>query len=391
MTRKKYKKVKQRDVYRQRQLGFWIGLTLVFIIAIIVFVLPSFHRGARDVPMIQVGINGEVSKPSIYTLPRGADLAMLVRKAGGVNLYANMHNVDLEQSLKRDSVYHIPTILCGDSPDMLTDAPLDFEQALKEAVAREMALAGIDPSAPIKPPLYEGNVITALYVGLPCTYILIKYYPDLQVVNLLQIPYTSVFVARYFRLMDAFFTLSEPEVITMLQARLNITIDYFVIQDRHSFIQMVDLIDGVRVMIDEAYAWDYGVRPGLGRLDGFHTWEFIRYMGPHTDRSSTLGQVAMELRHHRQMLTFYALHDAYSSLSHAERVIRMNKMSQTFDSNMSPGFILDLYRGVTSDVKVTYNVIPGYYTTENGRSVFIPDIPSFNQLRNQLTRQLTHE
>ena len=391
MTRKKYKKVKQRDVYRQRQLGFWIGLTLVFIIAIIVFVLPSFHRGARDVPMIQVGINGEVSKPSIYTLPRGADLAMLVRKAGGVNLYADMHNIDLEQSLKRDSVYHIPTILCGDSPDMLTDAPLDFEQALKEAVAREMALAGIDPSAPIKPPLYEGNVITALYVGLPCTYILIKYYPDLQVVNLLQIPYTSVFVARYFRLMDAFFTLSEPEVITMLQARLNITIDYFVIQDRHSFIQMVDLIDGVRVMIDEAYAWDYGVRPGLGRLDGFHTWEFIRYMGPHTDRSSTLGQVSMELRHHRQMLTFYALHDAYSSLSHAERVIRMNKMSQTFDSNMSPGLILDLYRGVTSDVKVTYNVIPGYYTTENGRSVFIPDIPSFNQLRNQLTRQLTHE
>ena len=370
-------------------MGFWMGLVVVFVIAANFFILPAFERGAGHIPLIQVGISGEVLRPSIYSLPRGSDLAMLLRKAGGASLFADLHMVDLEQPLKRDSVYHIPSSLCTDAPDAIGVVPFDFEEALQQAIEQEIYRAGIDPSAPISLERPDEEVITGLYVGMPCTYILIKYYPGLQIVNLIQIPYTAVFIARYFRLMDAFFSLDQQELITMLQARLHITIDYYFIQDRHSFIQMVDLINGVQVMIDEAYAWEYGFRPGKGRLDGFHTWEFIRYMGVHAQQTDALWQTSMELRHHRQMLTFYALHEAYSSLSHAERVIRMNKLSQTFESNMTPAFILDIYRGVTRDVTVTYNVIPGHYVREAGRNVFIPDIPSFNKLRNELTRQLS--
>lgn len=140
-------------------------------------------------------------------------------------------------------------------------------------------------------------------------------------------------------------------------------------------------------------------------MDGFHTWEYIRFLDmKRIKRTFTSGtgkdlittdnfkaapsewQLAYEMRHHRQQVVMTALREAYALLNPAEQVEVLTKITKTFETNIKPDLMLKLYKDVLSTPAFSYGTIPGYYENDGEKLFFYPDLPSFYLLRQKEIR-----
>ncbi len=381
------KKYDYSNNYRRRKLIFWGVLLLAFIVAALLLLMPHLQYKDPAAQTVRAGICGAVKTPAVYNVPKGADLAMLIRRAGGLTTRADIRNVDLDVIVQHDSIYHIPArVRRPDDPDdpLARISPWDFERLL--------AMPPVDVDLP--PEFPDIEQLNILYVGTPHVFIIINYYPSLRLANLMHVPYTTVFWGNEIRLMDIFFTMGIETTASVLANRFQMKIDHYMIQERFSFIEMIDLLNGVRVNIDEQFAESYNLEPGPARINGFLAGEFIRFRGPYFFESYTLRRsayetpatrkTALEMRHHRQRLVMTGMQNAFNQMGTTEQLTKMNQLRRTIESDLTIGRIQDMFQALRQTPRLQYGTIPGYYAED--REYFYPDIPSLNQLKNQMIR-----
>ncbi|MFZ5942021.1 MAG: LCP family protein [Bacteroidota bacterium] len=382
---------------RRKKAGFWFIILLLFIPAIVFFLKPGKKQAVAPQTLISAAICGEVKHPAVYRMDQGADLSMLIKAAGGLTYRAEIREDELEQILENDSVYHIPARQSFLPNDSLLELQI-AETYRKTASDSIQIIAGEYQQKEIR----RMNI---LYIGYPAVYILISYYPDFGRISFIHIPHSTLFLANDDRLIDIYFTLGLEPTIGMLENRLAMKIDYYLIQDRFSFIDMVDLLKGVSINLDEPFAEAYNMAPGPAVLNGFYTWEYIRFLDfkrikrefkqdintglTTTDNfrvAPSEWQNAYTLREERQRIVMQALRIAFQKLNLTDQVLMLNQLSATFETNMTGEMIIDIYRNILNTPEFSYGRLPGYYAGEGNKLFFFPDIPSFSQLRNQEIR-----
>lgn len=380
--------------YKIRKRIFWICLLVLLLLGLL---LAFMHmRQPREHRVIRVAACGCVNQEAVFTLREGADLAMLVRMAKGLKMNADLANIDFDKILQHDSVYHFnckgveaagPNLLYEISKSTNTK----FRELNKEVVAEA-----------------KGNEIkmySILYVGLPAVYVLINYYPEFGRINFIHLPHSAVFLNNDYRLIDMFFTLDIKPTKDILENRLAQKIDYYLIQDRFNFIDLIDLLGGVDINIDKPYAEMYNKNPGNANLDGFHSWEYIRFldwrnlkMNVRSDKKRDLVrsdnfsvapqdlQRIYEIRNQRQRHVLEGMRNSFMALPTVDQMFVLENFKNIFRTDMDNSFLMSLYKDILSTPNFSYGNLPGYYSNENDKLYFYPDIASFEMLRKREIR-----
>lgn len=387
--------------YLRRKIWLWSVFLLILALLLVILIKPSFNSLKVKDETIRVGICGEVRTPAVYTVIAGSDLAMLIRKAGGTTPYADIDNVPLEMITRNDSIYHIPS------------RGIDgVGEELDSSVRAVMESNYVDATKEIANDLGSGQIrqINALYVGFPSVFILINYYPDLKRVTLTHIPHSSIFLDNNYRLVDLFFTIGIKPTINILENRLRQKIDYYLIQDRSSFIEMIDWLGGIDINIDKPFAEAYGIKDGQGHLNGHYAWEFVKFLDMRRiHRDITEGskvdlvrmdnftakgeawQLAYEYRQHRQKLVLEGMKRSYKEAGISRQVEILPEIAKTLETNVDIKLMLELYKDILSTQSYNFAPLPGYYKNDETRLFFYPDIPSYELLRREAIRKLLQD
>ena len=384
--------------YRSRKRWFWLLLTAGMITFLFIFLVYPFLKTEVKRSTIRVGICGAVHVPAVYTMVDGADLAMLIHRANGLIPGANLSTINLDKVLMNDTIYHIP------AQGSMQRAETDLNQELQKVFAKAYSSLSDEVSKEFNQE--EIRQINVLYIGFPAVYMLINYYPDFHRISVTHIPHTARFINNDYRLIDVFFTTGIEATKKILENSLMTRIDYYLIQDRLSFIDFVNLVDGLDLNLDAPYAEYYKLKPGLGHLDGFYTWEYIRFLdfkrigvkytpGSGVDVIRTDNfyadakswELAYEQRNHRQRTVIAALRRAFAKQDKSQQADIIHKIIKTFETNLSAQLLLDVYQDVLSSPNLTYGNLPGYYDSDNKNQLFFyPDIPSFELLKKEEIR-----
>lgn len=362
----------QGDKYRKRKLVFWLGLCSVGLLAVfLLFVWPLLKPEPKR-ELIRAGICGAVNSPAVYSLAKGADLAMLVRMAGGFTPSADFARVNLDRLVMHDTIYHIPARgVAGGVPSLM--------DALKEPLSAPAA----DISKLVAAELGQKEIrkFTILYVGLPSVFVLITYAPDLKRIQFTHIPHSALFLNNDYRLQDIFFTVNIKSTVKLLENRLKQKIDYYLIQNRSAFLKLIDRLHGIDITLDEPYARAYGMKPGTGHLDGFHVWEYIRFLNIRNFKADPASwRLEYELRQQRQRMVLNGMRTAFAGLDTDGQLMVINNFARLFETDMDNGFILKLYKDVLQVPAFSFGALPGYYSGEDSKLYFYPDMPGYEML-----------
>lgn len=384
------------EKYLKRKLLFWAVVSILLLSFSLVIGKQIFGINQEQKELIRVGICGQVKHPAVYSMYAGSDLSSLILKASGLTLSANVSNVNFDNILKNDSIYHIP--LLAHKREFLKEEKIELEQSnptetsISRSIAEEMRVP-------------ELKKISTLYVGFPAVFIIIDYYPELERISLTHLPHTCLFMESDYRLIDLFFTLGVEPIVNLLENRLNQKIDYYIVQDRNSFIDMIDVLGGLEINIDQPFATQYKIEPGKTRLTGFMTWEFVRFMDMRSikrdivsDRKINLitednftaksgeWQLAYELRNQRQKQIMSGMRQAFSRAGVDKQAHLLSMIAQDLNTNIKLNLLLDIYTNLLNAPDYTYGTLPGYYEENNNNVYFIPDIPSFGLMKRKEIR-----
>ncbi|MEI6748937.1 MAG: LCP family protein [Bacteroidales bacterium] len=384
----------RKDRYHQRKLWFWVIFVLLFLLSAILIFLFSSQQKDTSRKFITVGICGEINHPAVYRALEGSDLAILIRKAKGLTYNADIRKLDMGRTILNDSIYHIPRRPYVSGMNMNT--------ALLKAIAEKYK----HTPAPLSYRDKEINHISILYIGFPAVYMLINYYPDQKRVSIVHIPHSTILLNNDYRLIDIFFTLGIDPTIKILENSLNQHIDYYLIQDRFSFVDLVNMLNGIDLPVDQPFAEEYHLKAGTNHMDGFYTWEYIRFLDiKRMNRKFIPGKrqdlvrqdnfkippkdlrLAYELRQYRQRKVMNALRHAFSLAGPAEQVTIVTNIMKSFETNIGKELVFSLYKDVLSTPSFSYATIPGYYSDENDKLYYYLDIPGFKMLRDQEIRK----
>ncbi|MDP3451546.1 MAG: LCP family protein, partial [Bacteroidales bacterium] len=303
--------------YKKRKAAFWSAIIAsVILFALSLFVLPLFSI-KEDVKTVRAGICGEVNRPAVYNIPDGADLAMLIKTAKGLTYRADISNTDLNKIILNDTIYHISA-----KPNSNTQEPLSATVSQLLVNEQKPTLAATIAQ---ETQMQEIEIISMLYVGLPTLFIVINYYPSIGRLSMTNIPHNTLFLYTNERLIDIFLTLGTDPTLKLLENRLKQKIDYYIIQDRSSFITLIDILGGVEVNIDEPFSQEYRIKDGPGVLNGFMSWEFIRFLDfrrikrdirpDNFSIQSNELELAYEMRHHRQRQILTGMRSSFGKAS----------------------------------------------------------------------------
>jgi anionic cell wall polymer biosynthesis LytR-Cps2A-Psr (LCP) family protein len=388
------KKTDIEKEYKNRKRWFWSVLSLIFIGISLVFYYCSTPSAVKNNNVISVAICGEIQHPAVYHIAEGSDLGQLIRAGDGLTYEADIRKLDLSKVVMNDTVYHIPR------------RPYETTSNLNKDLQKALSNQYKQNPEPFSMPDKGIKKITVLYVGFPAVYMLINYYPDQKRVSIVHIPHSTLFMDNDYRLIDIFFTIGIKPTVQMLEHTLQQQIDYYLIQDRFSFIDLVDLLGGIDLQLDAAFAEAYKLKPGNAHLDGFYTWEFIRFLdikrmnvnytnGNNIDLTRNDNfkippknlQLAYELRQYRQRMVMNSLRSAYNKMSATEQLNVINKITRTFETDISKDLVLSLYKDVLSTPHFSFATLPGYYSDDPDKLYYYPDIPNLKLLLNQEIRK----
>lgn len=375
-------------------------LLIGFLLAIYLLFFQSCFS-AKEPPKIRAGICGAVTQPAVYTLPEGSDLATLIVKAKGLRHDADIRSIDIGTTVLNDTIYHIPSIGSA-KKGVVAEILKSYQEAFSYSVSQGKLKPMTYPSKPD-----ELNSLNILYIGLPAVYIIINYYPELKRISFTHIPHSTVLLANHYRVIDLFFTLGILPTRQIIQRQLQTRIDHYIVQDKYSFIEMIDLLDGVDINLDEPYATAYDLTPGQHRINGFYTWEYIRFLDfkrikrtykGYSQQDLTRVDVfdvepnqwanAFEMRNQRQRYVINAMRRSFDQLAFNKQAILLKRVQSTIDTDMGVSLITDLYRDMLSVKDFTYGRINGKFISEGNNLYFYPDVPSFKASVKREVRQL---
>lgn len=348
---------------------------------------------------IRVGICGAINKPAVYTVREGSDLAMLVMLAHGFSTDADIDKINLDYVVRNDSIYHIPAH--GAKSYSRT---ISFMREINKMTNR--AFKDVSKEITAKANEKEIKQYSILYVGLPAVYVLINYYPEFHRINFVHLPHSAVFLHNEYRLSDIFFTYGILPTMRILENRMKQKIDFYMIQDRFAFIDLIDKLGGVDISLDEEYAREYELMEGNQNIDGFHAWEYIRFLdwknlklNASNDKTINLilkdnfqvdpktWERIYETRNQRQRYVLLGMRKAFIGLAPDEQLNLIGNIHKEFRTDMTNEFLMELYTDLLSTRNFGFGSLPGYYSSEGNNLYFYPDLPNFDMLRKQEIRK----
>lgn len=384
--------------YKKRKTYFWLTLCCVLILSISFYL--TVNATVNPHRLIRVGICGAINRPAVYTMREGADLAMLVMAAHGFTPNAEMQKLNLDNIVSNDSIYHIPAK--GGSSYSKT---ISFMKEVNKSINASFEENSKEITA--KSDDKEIKQYSILYVGLPAVYVLINYYPEFHRINFVHIPHSAVFLYNKYRLSDLFFTMGIHPTVKVLENRLKQKIDFYMIQDRFAFIDLIDRLGGVNINLDKEYSKEYELNAGQQNIDGFHAWEYIRFMdwknlklNVQSDKSINLIQKdnfhvdpktwerVYETRNQRQRYVLLGMRKSFVGLSLDKQLDVIQNINNLFTTDMTNEFLMGLYTDLLSTRNFAFGSLPGYYKSEGNSLYFYPDLPNFDMLRKQEVRKL---
>ena len=258
---------KSNSKFRYRKRVFIIASVFV-IAAFLYFLFAPFLNNERVVSKyINVGICGAINEPAVYNMQEGKILANLILAGNGLNINADIDRLDLDELLVKNKIYHIPYSKEAVSVD-------------KNTVVSIAEKDSMDNNSPIssRENINETTDINILYIGYPALFFVITYKENINKLVLTYIPYSTVFLDDNFRMIDIFFTLGLNSTVDVLQKSLNKKIDYYYMQDKPSFVNMINKMGGLDIVVDEDFADEYSIKTGKQVLDGRMIYEYISFV-----------------------------------------------------------------------------------------------------------------
>lgn len=379
--------------YNRRKALFWIVFSTLSLFILVA--CYSMTRQNVENQYIRVGVCGAVRKPAVYTVREGSDLSMLIRLAKGVKANADLTKVDLDFIVKHDSIYHIPAV--GNENDdlyMMQQLSMEVNQKTKmkfESVAQKVSREFKQSD------IREYNI---LYVGMPAVFVLITYYPDFNRINFVHLPHSTILLNNEYRLIDLFFTLDISPTCRIIEHTLKKRIDFYLIQDRDKFIEMIDKLGGVKLNLDKPYAEMYDMNSGSQLIDGFHTWEYIRFLdwrnikiGVKSEKKKDLirqdnftvdsreWERIYEIRNQRQRYVIQGMRNSFKGLTKDQQLTFLEDFNKLFQTDMSKKLLMSLYNDILTTKDFSFGNIPGYYRSEGEKLYYFPDLPNFEMLQ----------
>lgn len=396
MEKKITRSKKSISKYKKRKIWFWLCLSCILLLGIVLYL--STIKVETPQRLIRVGICGAINRPAVYTMREGSDLGMLVRMGRGFSSHANIAKVDLDRIVYHDSIYHIPASGNNDYSKRFS-----FIKEINQTI--NASFTDVSKEVTFQTNQKEIKQYTILYVGLPAVYVLINYYPEFHKINFVHIPHSSVFLNNEYRLVDIFFTLGIQPTVKILENRMKQKIDFYMIQDRFKFIDLIDRLGGVDVKLDKPYADAYELNEGSQVIDGFHAWEYIRFldwrnikMNVQKNKSIDLIQKdnfqadpgtwerIYETRNQRQRYVLMGMRKAFVGLEPSKQLDVVSNFHKEFETDMTNQFLMQLYSDLLSTKNFAFGSLPGSYSHEGDKLFFYPDIPNFDKLRKELIR-----
>jgi anionic cell wall polymer biosynthesis LytR-Cps2A-Psr (LCP) family protein len=397
MEKRIVKSKKYFSKYRKRKIWFWLSLGSILIVGIVLYLLTI--KVSTPQRLIRVGICGAVNRPAVYTMREGSDLGMLVRMGHGFTAQANIAKINLDSIVFNDSIYHIP-----ESGNKDYSKSFSFLKKVNELI--NASFTDVSKEVTAQTNQKEIKQFTILYVGLPAVYVLINYYPEFHRINFVHIPHSSVFLNNEYRLIDIFFTLGTYPTMRILENRMKQKIDFYMIQDRFKFIDLIDRLGGINVNLDKPYADAYELKEGMQVIDGFHAWEYIRFldwrnlkMNIQSNREINLIQKdnfqvdpgawerIYETRNQRQRYVLMGMRKSFVGLEPATQLDVVNNFHNEFETDMTNAFLMQLYSDLLSTKNFAFGSFPGSYSREGNKLFFYPNIPNFDKLRKEQIRK----
>jgi anionic cell wall polymer biosynthesis LytR-Cps2A-Psr (LCP) family protein len=376
---------KSQSGYRGKKMIFIAILAFLFLSAVISILFSQKDKALSSRQFVSVGVCGCINNSAVYRLPMGADLATLIHTANGISSHGDIRNMNLNTILLNDSIYHIPR-------------------------RKESILSYVDDQSlsemHIKYPTHKERLINYLYIGFPAVYMLFQYSTEYQLINIIYIPHSTVFMDNDYRLIDIFFTLGIAPTVNILQNRMNQSIDYYFLQDKSSFIDMIDELGGIDLNIDAVFAEEYNMKKGWNLLDGWKTYEYIRFIDQKRHFSARKGSgsleslelelknidLAYDQREFRQMKVIQALHKRFNAggkdLSEVRPMISAILKKGNMETNVDLQAGADIFRLLMEGTEVSYGTLPGYYTQSGNNVYYIPEGPGYDMQRKQEVREL---
>ncbi len=348
---------------------------------------------------IRVGICGAINRPAVYTVREESDLAMLIMLAHGLTPGADIQKINLDSIVRNDSIYHIPAHGARNY-----SRTISFMREMNKSI--NMSFTDVSKEITAKSNEKEIKQFSILYVGLPAVYVLINYYPEFNRINFVHLPHSAVFLHNEYRLSDIFFTFGISPTMKILENRLKQKIDFYMIQDRFAFIDLIDRLGGVDIGLDEEYAREYELQGGQQNIDGFHAWEYIRFLdwknlkiNARNDKTINLIQKdnfqvdpktlerIYETRNQRQRYVLLGMRKSFIALEPDRQLDVIKNIHNEFRTDMTNEFLMELYTDLLSTRNFGFGSLPGYYSSEGNNLYFYPDLPDFDMLRKQEIRR----
>ena len=382
-----------------KTIWLWIAFLLALAGAVVYILFFSKTIATSENTMIRAGICGAVNQQAVYDVPGGADLAYLIKKADGLTPLADISRISFDKVICHDSIYHIPIAQFGEENFGAMQQALerDIQNRVNQVHQSNLSLQDS----------FKIEQINVLYVGFPSVFLLLNYYPDFDKITITHIPHQALLLKNDYRLIDIYFALGPEATLNVLERTLAQRIDFYMVQDRFSFIDFINLLGGIEVRLDKPFAETYNLKEGKGLLDGFHAWEFIRFIdlrelkhiapqefvksdivnSDNYKADPAVMQRLQVMRNHRQQMAMVGLRKAYQRLKKVNQAEVLKEIVGTFETNMTFDFAYELYGQIAGSEDYSFGTIPGYYKSMYGHLKFIPDIPGFKQLRNDMIRK----
>jgi anionic cell wall polymer biosynthesis LytR-Cps2A-Psr (LCP) family protein len=394
----KKRRIKYFSKYKKRKTYFWLTLCCILILSVSFYL--TVNAAVNPQRLIRVGICGAINRPAVYTMREGSDLSMLVLAAHGFTPNADIQKLNLDNIVYNDSIYHIPA-QGGNNYSKTISFMKEVNKSINTSfkdVSKEITAKSDDKQI---------KQYSILYVGLPAVYVLINYYPEFHRINFVHIPHSAVFLYNKYRLSDLFFTMGIHPTMRILENRLKQKIDFYMIQDRFAFIDLIDRLGGVDINLDKEYAKEYELNAGQQNIDGFHAWEYIRFLdwknlklNARNDKTIDLIQKdnfqaepktwerIYETRNQRQRYVLLGMRKSFIGLSLDKQLDVIQNIHNEFTTDMTNEFLMELYSDLLSTRNFAFGSLPGYYKSEGNNLYFYPDLPNFDMLRKQEVRKL---
>ncbi len=386
----------KRSIYAKRKMWFWIILLIILILGIILYFL--LNKKTTEHRLIRVASCGCVNQRAVYTMREGSDLGMLIRLSKGFSINADVLHVNLDKIVLNDSVYHIP---CQGAAGNKQRG--EFIRQLNQSI--KLSYKDLSKEVVAEAQQKDIECYTILYVGIPAVYVLISYYPEFHRINFVHIPHSALFLNTEYRLIDLFFTLDIYPTMRILEHTLQQKIDYYLIQDRFNFIDLIDLLGGVDINLDKPYADEYNLKAGKNRIDGFYSWEYIRFLDWRNIKMTVKSEkkkdlvrqdnfvmdprtmeMTYEMRNQRQRHVLEGMRQSFKGLSATDQLYVIENFKNVFRTDMKVELLNLLYKDILSTPSFSYGNIPGYYSREGSKLFYYPDLPSFEMMRKREIR-----